>query len=100
MSQPISRRHWLSSLLRPTRPTPSGAGSPAVVAEVIEARCLAYHHSPCSTCYERCPQPGAIHVTQGMPTIDPEACTGCEICIDLCPAPIKAIHRVPRSVPS
>jgi ferredoxin len=77
------------SLLRPIRSAPPLA--------VIAGRfCLAYRHSFCSVCRERCPVPGAVVVERGLPRIDPALCNGCRICHDVCPAPVNAIRLVPR----
>lgn len=64
------------------------------VTRVVRIRnedCLATR-SFCSVCSERCPVPGAIVVTLGRPRINEVACDGCGTCIDVCPAPTKAIE--------
>ena len=94
----VSRRDWFRSLL------PSAPKAPAAPVETVEAaptgpqvavisgrNCLAYQRSFCSSCVERCPVEGAITSHQGLPRVNADACTGCRICYDVCPAPTKAI---------
>lgn len=57
--------------------------------------CLAHTGSFCTVCSERCPVPGAIEVRQGKPIIHESACTGCGVCVNVCPAPSKAILVMP-----
>jgi len=66
------------------------------VALILDRFCLAHLGSFCSVCSEHCPQPGAITVHQGKPRIEPDACTGCEKCRDVCPAPRNAVFLVAR----
>jgi ferredoxin len=87
--------------LTPSGSTPFSAPSAAPLAApllaVIAGRfCLAYRHSFCSVCRERCPVPGAVVVERGLPRIDPTLCNGCRICHEVCPAPVNAIRLVPR----
>ena len=64
---------------------------------IIQGRfCLAYRNSFCSVCSERCPEPQAIEVENGLPRVVLDACTGCGICHQVCPAPRKAILMLPR----
>lgn len=69
----------------------------AVVVRIESARCLAWQHSFCTVCTEHCPEPGAIVSEQGRPTVDASACTGCGICVQVCPAPINAFETLARS---
>lgn len=64
-------------------------------ARVTEHLCLAYHHTTCTVCSERCPVDDAITVREGKPTIDEDVCTGCGICRYVCPAPENAILLMP-----
>ncbi len=64
-------------------------------AVVTEHLCLAYHHTTCTVCSERCPVKGAITVTGGKPTVNEDSCTGCGVCRYVCPAPENAILLMP-----
>ncbi|QDT67481.1 quinol dehydrogenase periplasmic component [Planctomycetes bacterium MalM25] len=64
-------------------------------AVVTEHLCLAYHHTTCTVCSERCPVEGAILLTDGKPTVIEAACTGCGVCRYVCPAPENAILLMP-----
>lgn len=66
------------------------------LALILNRFCLAYQGSFCSVCSERCPVDGAITVEQGKPRVNPDACTGCKICHDVCPAPKNAVFLVAR----
>jgi ferredoxin-type protein NapG len=65
-------------------------------ASISQMDCLAWQRSFCTVCEERCPVPGAITVSAGKPTINPEACTGCGTCLYVCPAPRKAVLLLPE----
>jgi len=69
----------------------AGEGAAAVI---MGRHCLAYRHVTCSTCYERCPEPGAIVRERGIPKVVADACTGCRVCHDVCPAPTNAVLMV------
>ncbi len=101
MSAPdLSRREWLRTFFSP-RPE-MAESSPELAVEVPQVavisgrNCLAYQRSFCSSCVERCPVEGAISSQQGLPRINADACTGCRICLDVCPAPTKAILMIKR----
>lgn len=64
------------------------------VAVLRERNCLAWQRSFCTVCTERCPEPGVITLKRGRPKIDISGCTGCGVCVDVCPAPLKAIAMV------
>lgn len=64
-------------------------------ALVTEHLCLAYHHTTCTVCSERCPVEGAFTVTDGKPSVNEDACTGCGVCRYVCPAPENAILLMP-----
>ena len=104
-SRATSRREFLASFLSPRRKEETAAPAPAPVAEapsrarvaVVQGRfCLAYQHSFCSTCVERCPVPGALVMERGLPRVKSDLCTGCGVCHDLCPAPRNAILLVAK----
>lgn len=65
-------------------------------ARVLELDCLNRLGSPCTTCAEHCPVPGAIALTGALPVIDERSCTGCGVCLHVCPAPSKAIVLMPE----
>jgi len=65
------------------------------VAWIQTMACLAHTGSFCTVCSEQCPVPGAIEVHACKPTIRPDACTGCGVCANVCPAPTNAIVVMP-----
>lgn len=101
MSARISRRDWLSRFLPSPKAVKEGTGKAAAKEDVdlvaiIQGRhCLA-GTSFCKVCYEKCPEPGAIEMTDGIPMIMPDKCTGCGICHDVCPAPTNAVLMFTR----
>jgi ferredoxin-type protein NapG len=64
-------------------------------AHIDTQACLAHQGTFCSVCHERCPVPGAIAVDRGKPRIEVGACTGCGICLHVCPAPYNAVVLMP-----
>lgn len=72
------------------------AGRPDSVARVLGFACIGGSPSFCSACVEHCPVPGALVATGRAPRVDPDVCTGCGVCEEVCPAPEKAIHVLPR----
>ena len=94
-----SRRDWLRCFvpLKSDAPQPVESVDEDVPKKaIIQGRhCLAYQRSFCSICSERCPVEGAIKVEMGVPQIVADACTGCGICFDVCPAPTNAILMMP-----
>ena len=70
-----------------------------VVAVIQGRHCLALT-SFCAACVERCPVPGAMQVTRGMPAVVADVCTGCGICQNVCPAPTNAVLLLPRRKPA
>ena len=67
-------------------------------ARVTPHLCLAYHHTTCTVCSERCPVDDAITICDGKPTINESVCTGCGVCRYVCPAPENAILHMPAFV--
>lgn len=112
----LSRRDWFRRLVKPASAEPKPAPTtthlnsspppltptsyepnPAQVAIIAGRFCLAYQHSFCTTCSERCPVTDAIVIEDGYPRIVPDVCTGCAICHSVCPAPeANAIRLIPR----
>jgi len=93
----LSRRELLFGRFRkgvnkalPPKPQAISADTPTTA--VIQGRhCLAYRGLMCSTCYERCPEPGAIVMDKGIPHVNADLCTGCRKCHEVCPAPTNAV---------
>jgi len=69
---------------------------PIAIARLLDYNCLAHQGSFCTVCSEHCPEPGAIEVQDGKPTIVEGPCTGCGICHHVCPAPTNAVAMMPR----
>ena len=99
----ISRRDLFRSMFgRRTEPAAPAVRETPVIDEVpplaliLDRFCLAYQGSFCSVCSERCPADGAITVELGKPRVNPDLCTGCRICHDVCPAPKNAVFLVAR----
>jgi Pyruvate/2-oxoacid:ferredoxin oxidoreductase delta subunit len=101
MSARISRRQWLSRFLPSAKQAAKGKKS-AVPAEdvdlvaIIQGRYCLAGKTFCSVCYEQCPEPGAMEMSQGIPIVIPDKCTGCGICHDVCPAPTNAVMMITR----
>lgn len=98
MKAEISRRGLFALFTRALVPQPGppdGVQARDLIAVVQGRHCLALT-SFCSVCVERCPVPGAMHVAKGMPMVVPDACTGCGVCHDVCPAPVNAVLMLPR----
>lgn len=116
LNESCSRREWLAEVFRPWKRQSSGrvrgvqempvtvtaavvvAAAPAPpVARmaVIQGRFCVALTSFCAVCVERCPVPGALQVTRGMPSVVADKCTGCGVCFDVCPAPRKAVLMLP-----
>ncbi|MGB1131148.1 MAG: 4Fe-4S binding protein [Haloferula sp.] len=73
---------------------PGGETAVDEVALILDRFCLAWQGSFCSVCVEQCPEPGAIVTDQGKPRVEPDLCTGCKVCQNVCPAPKNAIFTV------
>lgn len=91
----LSRRELLfgrfrAGVSRAVTQTPPPDDAPKVA--VIQGRhCLAYRGLMCSTCFERCPEEGAIVIERGIPRVVSDRCTGCGDCHTVCPAPTNAV---------
>lgn len=99
MSSALNRRGLFALLGRPFQRTmearTSAVRSADAVAVIQGRRCIALT-SFCAVCVERCPVPGAMQVTNGMPSVVADVCTGCGICQQVCPAPTNAVLLLPR----
>ena len=65
------------------------------IAEIDSNTCLAFQGTVCTICVEHCPVEGAITMEAGLPIINSSSCTGCGVCVYVCPAvsPLgSAIH--------
>jgi len=102
--EPLSRRQMFAKVFEPFRAaletaqtTSASRSTERLKVAVIQGKhCLAYKKTFCSTCYERCPEAGAIAVNQGIPQVMPQLCTGCGICHEVCPAPVNAVLMLPK----
>lgn len=106
----LSRRELFSRLFSPVkavasalpekdagRPSAPAAKSPLESIAVISGRhCVAYQGESCTRCLERCPIPGAIIHEHQLPRVEPDLCTGCGLCLEVCPVKEDAIRLVPR----
>ncbi|MBC8200454.1 MAG: 4Fe-4S dicluster domain-containing protein [Planctomycetes bacterium] len=66
------------------------------VAKIDSIACLAFRGTICTVCVERCPVEDAITMEAGRPMINSDICTGCGVCLYVCPAPGNAIHLLPN----
>lgn len=65
-------------------------------ASINQMACLPWQGQPCTLCVDHCPVSGAITTDEaGRPTIDPNRCTGCGVCVQVCPAPQPAVDHRP-----
>jgi len=46
----------------------------------------------CGECADSCPE-DAIHLKDGAFIVDPDACTGCLICVEVCPHDVMFIQK-------
>ncbi len=53
-------------------------------AEINTDSCLPYSGPECGACEASCPVPGALRWDMTRPFIDPELCTGCGLCREIC----------------
>ena len=94
--QRVTRRELFDRLIRPwQRDHEVESPKPSPVAVIQGRHCLAYRSLICSTCAERCPEPGAIVIEHGVPRVVTDRCTGCGDCRAACPAPSNAILMLP-----
>ncbi|MBZ0172405.1 MAG: 4Fe-4S binding protein [Phycisphaerales bacterium] len=64
-------------------------------ARIIKPSCLPYNGTSCDACVVACPVDGAIETRGGVPVVHGEACTGCGLCQEVCPAPRNAVAIIP-----
>lgn len=83
--------------LQPPLATRAGAPSQPGLALIQPGHCLTYQQQVCTSCLERCPEPGAIKLDGLHPRVIPDACTGCGTCHEICPAPVNAIIMLPKA---
>lgn len=116
LNESCSRREWLAEVFQPwkrqraegvqgrqampvTVPPASAVAAapdpPVARVAVIQGRFCVALTSFCAVCVERCPVPGALQITRGMPSVVADKCTGCGVCFDVCPAPRKAVLMLP-----
>tara|TARA_B100001964_G_C14089331_1_gene534085 strand:- start:318 stop:953 length:636 start_codon:yes stop_codon:yes gene_type:complete len=67
------------------------------LAKIDSIACLAFRGTVCTVCVERCPVDQCMTMEAGRPKINAETCTGCGVCLYVCPAPGPAIHLLPTS---
>jgi len=67
------------------------------LAIINPATCLAFQGEVCTQCADQCPVENAITMEAGRPVVDSEVCTGCGVCLYVCPGPEQTItlHPVP-----
>ncbi len=94
----LSRRDLLRGRFLPSAPPAAdvAAATGDGVAVVMAWGCLAFRGTICSVCVERCPEDGALRLEAGRPVVAPDRCTGCGDCVDVCPAPSRAVVIRPR----
>lgn len=68
-------------------------------AEIDRTACLPWQGQACTLCADHCPVDGAITVDpDGRPTIEQALCTGCGVCMQVCPAPRNAVDFRPVAI--
>lgn len=62
-------------------------------ARILEDTCLPYSGPECGACSGSCPVPGALTWAGSVkPVIDPDLCTGCALCREVCITEPKSIE--------
>ncbi len=68
-------------------------------AHILREACLAWAGNRCQSCVTNCPV-GTEAIdwnANGLPVINPENCTGCGVCLYVCPAEPAAIDVLPAA---
>ena len=66
------------------------------LAVINQDTCLAFNGTVCTTCVEHCPVEDCMTMEGGKPQIDGDTCTGCGVCLYVCPVPNSAINLIPK----
>jgi ferredoxin-type protein NapF len=67
------------------------------IAKVDPRICITFRGEICQSCYKACPFPNlAILMIGSRPLISNSACTGCGLCVQVCPTQPRAITIVPE----
>ncbi|MBM43683.1 MAG: quinol dehydrogenase [Phycisphaerae bacterium] len=68
-------------------------------ASIDRDACLPWNGQECRLCLDHCPVPGAMELVEddgaSGPVIEPASCTGCGVCLSVCPAPRNAVRHRP-----
>ncbi len=67
------------------------------LAEIDSSLCFAFQGKQCSECVQQCPVEGAISLTHDKPHVQEDSCTGCGMCIYVCPSEPQTIRVRPRT---
>lgn len=59
--------------------------------------CLAYHGTVCTACVDHCPVENCMTMEGGRPQIDAETCTGCGVCLYVCPVEGSAVDLISKA---
>ncbi len=62
------------------------------VAELTES-CIALRTGGCTKCFDACPEFAIRLNAQNVPIIDRQACTGCGLCVKVCPANVLQSYK-------
>ena len=65
------------------------------LAEINEEQCFAFQGKQCSECVTHCPVDGAISLLHGKPLVNADSCTGCGMCVYVCPSEPQTISLAP-----
>ncbi len=69
------------------------------MARIDMQTCLPYQGPECGACAASCPVSGALSFNMTKPEIDPDLCTGCGLCREVCITSPKAIEIVSLQKP-